>query len=442
MRAVEVRVYGHHLRLEPEAELEAALVRTLRHALQAALELLHVDNPVAERAVVVLTLAEPAVVKHHELDAEVFGTGREIVHLRIVEVKVRRLPVVDEDGAHGVAEFAAHDVVAHDLMEGLAHAIETFGAVSEQRLRRLERFARLQMPAELEGVDAADDARRAKLLDLRLERELSAPDEAEAVDLTALLTRVLAQECEERRCLMRARAAAARALLNAVHEWHALCRALGGMAAPEVHAVEIVVRQVEREARRIEQVHWLLAAVLEAGTARDDICIRKDRVRELSLELALGVGQRDLERLRLIVCCVRGRQARERRLAFRDGIVLVEELRRRRAVCKAHLIGWDAIVDMAVARVLLRQHVERERALIFIGTRLRREAAVELLERAAVAESPQFPAPVTVHEVAAADDLQHIAHLRIAQMEDACLFIKLDHMLIVSFPCVNQMPLK
>ena len=37
MRAVEVRVDRHHLRFKPETELEAALVRALRDALQAAL---------------------------------------------------------------------------------------------------------------------------------------------------------------------------------------------------------------------------------------------------------------------------------------------------------------------------------------------------------------------------------------------------------------------
>ena len=329
--------------------------------------------------------------------------------------------------------------MAHDLVEGLAHAIESFCAVDEDGLRRLEGFPRLQVPAELERVDATDDARRAELLYFRLKRELTTPYEAEAVDLAAPLARILAHEREERRCLMRAGAAAARTLLDAVHQWHALCRALGCMAAPEVHALKVVIREVERKARRIEQVQWLLTAVRQAHAARDGIRARKYRVEELCLELALRVRQRDLECLRLIFCGIRSRKAWKCRLALHDLIALVEKLRRRRAVLETHLVGWDAVVDVAVARIFLRQHIERERALILIGSRLRRERAVDLLERTAVAESPQLPAPVAMHEVAAADDLHDIAHLRIAQMEDACLFIKLDH--CSSYP-FTQIPLK
>ena len=62
-----------HLGLDPQAELEAQRLDLRRQRAKPARELAPINDPVAERAVVAVSLAEPAVVEDEQLDAEVRG---------------------------------------------------------------------------------------------------------------------------------------------------------------------------------------------------------------------------------------------------------------------------------------------------------------------------------------------------------------------------------
>ena len=198
MRTIEVAVLRDHLRLEPEAEFQPAPVRRGRDALDAALELFPVDRPVAERGIVVVPMAEPAVVEHEELEPEIRRARSERVHLLVVEVEIRRLPVVDEDRAHRVAVFAAQEMLAIRRMERLRHSVQPVRRVDADDFRRLERLSRRELPGEIRWVQPRDDARRAELLHLRLHREAAAVNQAERINLPGQLSRLGAREREER----------------------------------------------------------------------------------------------------------------------------------------------------------------------------------------------------------------------------------------------------
>ena len=92
-----------HLGLDPQPECQAERLDRPGEAVDAAGELAPIDDPVAERESFGVARAEPAVVEHEQLDAEVARRGRDLEQPRLVEVEVGRLPVVEQDRPRRVA---------------------------------------------------------------------------------------------------------------------------------------------------------------------------------------------------------------------------------------------------------------------------------------------------------------------------------------------------
>ena len=81
-----------HLRLDPQAEAEPERGDPPGEAVEPVGQLAPVDDPVAERAVVGIALAEPAVVEDEQLDAEVACRRGDRDEPVGVEVEVGRPP--------------------------------------------------------------------------------------------------------------------------------------------------------------------------------------------------------------------------------------------------------------------------------------------------------------------------------------------------------------
>ncbi|MNC29673.1 hypothetical protein D3C75_779340 [compost metagenome] len=93
---------------------------------QAAGQFAPVFKPVAKRAIVIVALAEPAVVEHEELDAEwpgFFGNSCDFVGIKI---EISRFPVVDENRTGLVAVNATAQPGPVKPVKGPRHAAESF----------------------------------------------------------------------------------------------------------------------------------------------------------------------------------------------------------------------------------------------------------------------------------------------------------------------------
>ena len=99
MGAGEVGVGVDHLRLDPQAELHAEPADVVDQRVQPVGPDVLVDVPVAEPGGVVAAVAEPAVVEHEPLDAELGGrVGQRRQPVEAV-VEVDGLPRVEHDRA-------------------------------------------------------------------------------------------------------------------------------------------------------------------------------------------------------------------------------------------------------------------------------------------------------------------------------------------------------
>ena len=119
MCTIELTVLRDHLRFKPETELHAAPMDLLRKSLDTSRQLLLIHDPVTQRGIIIIALAKPAIVEHHELNAKLSRTGSDLIDLLFIEVKIRSFPVVHKDRTQGFLVFAAQQMLAVKAMESL-----------------------------------------------------------------------------------------------------------------------------------------------------------------------------------------------------------------------------------------------------------------------------------------------------------------------------------
>ena len=418
MSAVKLTVLVDHLELDPEAELHAERIDALRKARDAVRQAVGVRPPVAKATRLTAARGEPAIVEDEELDADIVRRLGDAHELLLIEIEVRGLPIVDEDGAHLVAPDTARQARAVDLVEVLAHAVEAVVRPDHDGLRRLERIRRRELPTELLRMDAHRHARDIEGVDLRLREEVAAVDEREADGLALLLVCLRALEDEERVVDMAGLAAQAADGLDTRAQVRDALLALAAPPARELHEVVVRIGKVNGEAHRARERHGLTALVDEIGIAGNRIEVAEDRVRKHELDTRLLIAQPHEERVRLIVRLhIRGRQPRQLRLARDDLVRNVAEVRNVAAVRLRELHCALTEVRSAVRWVLLTQMLAREAVLIVKNVGRRRAVVIRVDKMPVIAVFRQACAEVELAEMAVAQDLHDVTDPIVVEME-------------------------
>ena len=256
--AEEVGVGGDHLRLVPNAELKTEVVYSAYKLAESAFELALVYEPVAQRVLVVVALAEPAVVHDEHIHAEFLCALRERDKLVRIKIEERRLPAVYQQGTLLCPVFSGDEIEVIELVVYPAHLADALARVNHDRLWSLKALARLKMPGEICRIYAHEYARSARIVALGAELKVAAVNEIEAVCLAAVLVGVFRDESRKWVLAVARNSALARDALKSVGERAALLGAL--FAVPAVEGYEIVVhaRQVDAYAHRAVNVRGSL----------------------------------------------------------------------------------------------------------------------------------------------------------------------------------------
>lgn len=94
MLTVKVVVRIHHFRLKPEAKFNTEAIHVADKRLEAVGKLLWVRIPAAQSCVIVVVLAEPAVVHHKDLHSKLRGLSSQNFLARLVYIELGRFPRV------------------------------------------------------------------------------------------------------------------------------------------------------------------------------------------------------------------------------------------------------------------------------------------------------------------------------------------------------------
>src|SRR5699024_5542518 len=114
----------YHLRLEPETELHAHGLNFFGNSGDAARKPVCICHPVTQAGVVTAALSEPAVVEDKQFDAALLCGSGYGEKLFLCEIKIRCLPVVDQDRTGTVSPVAARQTSAVEIVESLAHIVQ------------------------------------------------------------------------------------------------------------------------------------------------------------------------------------------------------------------------------------------------------------------------------------------------------------------------------
>ena len=245
MRPIEIRIFAHHLRLDPEAELQALVLNLADQAAEAVRELAEIRCPVAQGAVVLIAVAEPAVVQNQKLHAELFCAFRQAQQQRLVKGQICRLPAVEQDGAFSPDPRAAAEVAADEAVELPRERAEAVGCEAQKQLRGVKGRSRLQCPAEEAFSDAGDDAERAGLIQFQLGPVVTGIAEHQAAALALVLIGFMITEDDKWIVLVAGIASLRGNRADSVGNGDPLRQPLHGMAAVKVDTVPGAEGQVE-----------------------------------------------------------------------------------------------------------------------------------------------------------------------------------------------------
>ncbi|MPM92744.1 hypothetical protein SDC9_139880 [bioreactor metagenome] len=309
VRLKKFAVARNHLRLEPEAEFEAEFVDLLHQLAEPALEFRLIDEPVAEAGVVVVAVAEPAVVEHQHFDAQLRGVFRDGQQFLRVEMEVGRLPVVDQDRPLAVFPRAADQLVAEYVVEGAAHGSKPFCRVDQQRFGSLELFAGTEFPGESPLIDADLGAQPVELVKLDLGGEVAAVKQGDAVDLSGLLGGVRRGQREERVLLVAGKPAHRFDHRAGVGKRRAFDAPLPRPGAGKVDEFKISARKVKHGAGEFFQPHALLRVVDRPRRAGNGVVLSEYAVRKQEFDVARLVVEREFEGFDFALFAEGGRQS-------------------------------------------------------------------------------------------------------------------------------------
>lgn len=367
MGAVQVAVGIDHLRFVPDAEFDAQGVDPLDQALQPALELLLVDSPVSQGAVVVAAVSKPAVVHHQHFDAQLLGLPGECRQLVVVKIEVGGLPAVDEQGPLLFGPFAAHQVVEVEFMEGAAHAAHAGVGIDQHGFRRGEAFLRRELPAEIGGVDAHQQPGAAPGIRFNINGEVPAVDQVEAVGLSRLLCAAVPGQGHKGVVVGARHAPLGLDGLDAVLQG----MPCGGIflcpAAVQVHHVEVHAGKIHAGAVGPFQHHGSAAPVFEPDAAGDDAVLLKDGIEQERPDAGDGVHGFQFQRLSLVLPGKSGGQAGQFGLSGENPVGDIPQVSDRVAVFPPHRAGGDAEIPGAVGGILQRVDVGGEQLVLHFG---------------------------------------------------------------------------
>ena len=414
VRAEEVGVLRHHLGLEPDAEFHAEVIDLPHELRQAALDLLLIDEPVAEAGIVVVALSEPAVVHDDHLDAHVFGGFRYFDQFLVVEVKKCRFPGVDQDGAPDVPhKFAPVEISAEEIVEVVAHPGDSLVGVGHEDGRRVEGLARLDGVAEEAVVDAHHEARLVVLVELGLSEEASRVHQREAVAGAKILISRVFDERDEGVLLVGGDAAPAADLVHVVGQGLALDLALLAVPSREGDQVKgAAVHVIHVDGHDALEVDAAAAVVVNARRAHDDVRFFKDGIEERHLNVGDGVLDGELQSVHGVrVCCKGGREPVQGKGTLVDLVRDVAAVEGKAAVAILHFDRIDAEIALLLGRELLRLGVEGEGALLERVVGVAREAAVVAADQVAEVLVADRGSVVKVVDIVEVADLELVGGL-------------------------------
>ena len=248
---------------------------------------------------IVIPMAEPAVVDHQHVYAQVFCLTRQIEQFGFVKVEIHGLPAVEQDRPFGKRSVMAADVFADKTMEGMRQPVKALRAVCKKQFGRLKALSRRQTPGEAVRVDARYDAYGTTLIQFNVRAVIAGIDRHDAVAGPCRLCGIRLADDHEGIMLMTGGAPAGGDGLDTVEQRSPLKLPLQCMASVKMDQLPASEGNIQAGRRCSVQPDHLIAAIADTYSPGDHVLGLEYAVKQLHFQPRGGVKERDAERLAL-----------------------------------------------------------------------------------------------------------------------------------------------
>ena len=281
MCAVQIRILGNHLRLEPDAEFHSHCLHTVNKLLQTAGKLLLIDHPVSECAVVIVSFPEPAVIHDEHFNPAGRRILRNAKELICVKIKIRRLPVVDQNRAVQVLIRTANQMLSEEIMIVPRHLSETIGREGHNHFRRCKHVSRFQLPGKSLRMNSHCHADIPHVLLVCFRKEIPGIYEVHRIDIAVLLIRTRTYQCHERMLLRAGDAAHRSCALPSISKLSPLNMTFPCPGTIQREQLEIPIIHIKCCAQHSIHRQRIFSLVLQNYTSCDHILLFENRIQKL-----------------------------------------------------------------------------------------------------------------------------------------------------------------
>ena len=421
MRPEQVRVLIDHFRLKPEPELQSECVDLLRELLHGAAQLSFIDDPVAQTGQVVVPAAEPSVIQHQHFHAQGAGTPGKLQELLRIEVKIGRLPAVEQHGTIGCTVSGINDMLADNPVEIAGQAVQSLTAACQDRLGRIKVLARIQAPGEPFRLKPGHHPDTARLTDLYLLQMPAGIHEHES-PAPALVFRSRAVAEDDKRIVMMAGHAPLRPEGNlGMRQMQPLSGALHAVAPVEMDDIILSVGKIQTEGSRFFQCDRRTAGIDQTDGPGNHVTGREHMPEKLGFQAGHFILHRDHKRLRVLRFTDKG-QPGQRHALFFCPVSLVAQIRAAAAVFADGPHSRGPVVSHARTGVFLGKRIQGKAAVASLFIRIPGKSPVSHADQVAHVRSGYW-AVVKVEQDAAFRHLHLIEMMRRGQGKDPLLLI-------------------
>ena len=323
----------------------------------AAGQFLFIHRPIAQASGIAVSFAEPAIVQHKHLHAQIRRFLRHAQNFLPVKVEEGGLPVVQHHRALDIAEASGNDMAVYKIMEIGGHAVDAVAGESHGCLGCYEPLPCPQFPLEAMGIDAQHHTQRVLIGFFHRRIVIAGIQQIKAHDPSLLLIR--AQLLEQKGGIMPVGGCANRGIvhMDAVGNGRIQNMRFLGPAAVDGQQRVVAFRQIHHKAHELSDGQCFFSPVVQFCIAADHITVRKHRVMQEQPQAAeFGITEPKGQRFGAVRC--KRQSAIAFKAALRHPVAFIHKVSGKAAIGQDALHGAMAVIALADAGIFQQLAVQ------------------------------------------------------------------------------------
>ena len=359
MTAVKITVFRYHLRFDPEAELQSLFVYFPGQLSQRTSKFLLVHIPVAQPAVIVISLSEPAIIQHDHFYPKLSSLISKLKDCFSCKIEICRFPAVNEYRSYLIPIFSPAQVMPEASVIIVGKFFQSFCRISEHCLRDNKSFPFFQGIAEGSALHSHDSSCLVKLIFLSLCLKSPTVHKHHSITASGFFCGIFLRKDHCRVVLMTGCSTSASDHLCSVGYRNPLKIPFHGMSSIEADHIIISIEEIQNCRSRLSDIYFLRSGIFDPDAPCNNIVFRKDTVKQHCLHLSYRILQINFQSLCLLWCRINCRETGKSIFPIHNFVSFISKIA---AVCPVLILDYQStasVITVSHTRVLLGQRIHR-----------------------------------------------------------------------------------